>query len=456
MAPDGTKDAPSSQQRPAPADLRSLHLWHLQPVRDLLVIAAVAGTVYAGYAMRTVTVPLLVALALAYLFEPIVSRVASWRRMNRPLAVGLILSGLGLGMAIALLVLVPLSVGQALSFGESLRSGRYDTAISRVVALMPDEYREDVRAWTDKVVHPSSRSEPRTEPHTESRDAAPHVEPDGHKPAPAEAAPSTQSPAAEPAPSRAATEEPPTILSEVTLDNPLIALIGTGSREVYLFLLKVLQIGLVIFLIPFYFYYFSVYWPSILGFFSMLIPDDRREKVLGIVQEMDRAVAGFVRGRIVIAVIMGVLMAIGWQICGVPYGIVLGILAGAFSIVPYLGGIALPCAIGLLVADQFSMEESARMSLWAMLLWPSLVFVLVQTLEGYVLTPVIAGKATNLDPVTIVVAILAGGSVAGVYGMLLAIPIAACGKIAAKRLLLPRITEWARGRASDPLPLDRR
>jgi len=459
MAPDGTKDAPSSQQPSAPADLRSLHLWHLQPVRDLLVIAAVAGTVYAGYAMRTVTVPLLVALALAYLFEPIVSRVASWRRMNRPLAVGFILSGLGLGMALALLVLVPLSVGQALSFGESLRSGRYDTAISRVVALMPDEYREDVRVWTEKVVHPSSRNEARNEP---------RVEPDGNKPAPegtspapaptrpAESPANTQPPAAEPAPPRSASEEPQTALSEVTLDNPLIALIGTGSREVYLFLLKVLQIGLVIFLIPFYFYYFSVYWPSILGFFSMLIPDDRREKVLGIVQEMDRAVAGFVRGRIVIAVIMGVLMAIGWQICGVPYGIVLGILAGAFSIVPYLGGITLPFAIGLLVADQFSMEESARMSLWAMLLWPSLVFVLVQTLEGYVLTPVIAGKATNLDPVTIVVAILAGGSVAGVYGMLLAIPIAACGKIAAKRLLLPRITEWARGRASDPLPLDRR
>ena len=72
------------------------------------------------------------------------------------------------------------------------------------------------------------------------------------------------------------------------------------------------------------------------------------------------------------------------------------------------------------------------------------------------LTPIIAGKATNLDPVTIVVAILAGGSVAGVYGMLLAIPIAACGKIAAKRLLLPRISDWARGRAPDPLPIDRR
>ena len=93
------------------------------------------------------------------------------------------------------------------------------------------------------------------------------------------------------------------------------------------------------------------------------------------------------------------------------------------------------------------------MSIIAMLLWPTAVFIVVQTIEGYLLTPIIAGKATNLDPVTIVVAILAGGSVAGVYGMLLAIPIAACGKIAAKRMLLPRVKAWARGDVADPLPL---
>jgi hypothetical protein len=185
----------------------------------------------------------------------------------------------------------------------------------------------------------------------------------------------------------------------------------------------------------------------------MFVPDDRREGVFEIAREMDRAVAGFVRGRIVICSIMGVMFAMGWQICGVPYGIALGLMTGAFSIVPYLGGIGLPFAVGLLVVDQFGLEEGARMAVWGMLLWPTVVFVVVQTVEGYVLTPIIAGKATNLDPVTIVVAILAGGSVAGVYGMLLAIPLAACGKIAAKRLLLPRITEWARGRAPDPLPL---
>ena len=169
---------------------------------------------------------------------------------------------------------------------------------------------------------------------------------------------------------------------------------------------------------------------------------------------MDRAVAGFVRGRIVICLLMGVMFAIGWQVCGVPYAIALGLLTGILSIVPYLGGVGVPLAVGLLVVDQFGMPPEARMAIWGMLAWPVLVFVIVQTIEGYLLTPVIAGKATNLDPVTIVVAILAGGSVAGVYGMLLAIPAAACGKIAIKRVVLPRLIEFARGRVSDPLPIE--
>ena len=70
------------------------------------------------------------------------------------------------------------------------------------------------------------------------------------------------------------------------------------------------------------------------------------------------------------------------------------------------------------------------------------------------LTPLIAGKATNLDPVTIFVAVLAGGSVLGAYGMLLAIPIAACVKILIQESVLPNVRKWARGEADDPLPFD--
>jgi len=399
-----------------------MHLWQMQPVRDVLVIAAVAGTIYAGYAMRTVTVPLLVALALAYLFEPVVSRLSRWRFMSRPLAVTLILGALGVLVAAVVGIVAPIAVGQALSFAENLRSGAYDKPIERVVELVPAEYRTEVREWKERIIHPGAvRAE---EP------------PPAGEPAAGEVVPRAKDP------------------QRAWIDSSVLSIVGSGSARVYSIGLALLQLGLIAFLIPFYFYYFSVYWPNIVAFFAALVPDDRRDSVGGIVSEMDRAVAGFVRGRIVICVIMGVLFAIGWQLCGVPYGIALGLVTGVLSIVPYLGGIGVPAAIGLLAVDQFSLDDAQRMSLLAIALWPTAVFIIVQTVEGYVLTPIIAGKATNLDPVTIVVAILAGGSIAGVYGMLLAIPAAACGKIAAKRLLLPRISDWARGRARDPLPID--
>ena len=85
---------------------------------------------------------------------------------------------------------------------------------------------------------------------------------------------------------------------------------------------------------------------------------------------------------------------------------------------------------------------------------PAAVFALVSAIEGWVLLPLIAGRATRLDPVTIVVAVLAGGALLGVYGMLLAIPLAACLKILVIRVVLPRLRAWTRGDVADPLPID--
>ena len=174
----------------------------------------------------------------------------------------------------------------------------------------------------------------------------------------------------------------------------------------------------------------------------------------GLLGKMDAAVAGFVRGRIVIAFIMASLLATGWMIVGVPYAIVLGIAVGVFCAVPFLGLIGIPLTVGLLFLDQLGVDESQRMAWWGVILWPVLVFAIVQALDGWVLTPMIAGKATNLDPVTIFVAVLAGGSVLGAYGMLLAIPVAACIKILIQESLLPNVHAWARGEADDPLPFD--
>ncbi len=211
--------------------------------------------------------------------------------------------------------------------------------------------------------------------------------------------------------------------------------------------------GLLAFLIPFYFFFFSVSYPTVLAFAKGLIPVAHRSHTLRLLGQMDNAVAGFVRGRMVISGIVGVVFAIGWLVCGVPYSIVLGVIVGVFNLVPYLSGIGLPVAIGLLAFEQLGLPPEARMGWIWVIAGPSIVFAIGQALDGYVLTPLIAGKATDLDPVTILVAVLAGGSIAGFYGMLLAIPVMACLKILFREVLLPKIKKWTRGEAADPLPI---
>ena len=70
------------------------------------------------------------------------------------------------------------------------------------------------------------------------------------------------------------------------------------------------------------------------------------------------------------------------------------------------------------------------------------------------LIPVIAGRATDLGPVSIFVAVLAGAALAGVYGMLLSIPVAACLKIYGREVIMPRVKAWSSGEADDLLPLN--
>ena len=217
---------------------------------------------------------------------------------------------------------------------------------------------------------------------------------------------------------------------------------------------SVIRFGILAVLIPFYFFFFSLWFPDVVSFAKSIIPDDGRADIESLLTKMDAAVAGFVRGRIVIAAIMGGVLAVGWMIVGVPYAILLGIGVGVLCAVPFLGLVGIPLSVGLLFLEQLGLSEESRIVWWGIIVWPTLVFAFVQALDGWVLTPLIAGKATNLDPVTIFVAVLAGGSVLGAYGMLLAVPIAACIKITIQEIVLPNIRAWAQGEANDPLPFE--
>jgi predicted PurR-regulated permease PerM len=414
-----------------------LHLWQIQAVRDVLVAAAVVGLIWIGYALRAVTVPLLVALLLAYLFEPVIEwlcRHPRWK-LTRFRAVTLLLVALGGAVLVALAATMPLVVGQTIHLKDYVGRGELREDVAKITSSMPDAIRADYEGFL--------RLLPGAAP-----EAQPHA-----APVPADAAPAGLTEEAVRAIVAGEVQRRQQAADETGPDWMVVA--REGANTLLNVLGGILQIGLVTFLVPFYFFFFSLWYPSVVRFGRGLVPRRNKQRILELIRKMDVVVSGFVRGRITISFIMGVLLAFGWLLCGVPHAIPLGLLVGIFCAVPYLGVVGIPLAVGFDVFQEFGEREAWGMWLLWTILWPTVVFSIVQVIEGYVLTPMIAGKVTNLDPVTIIVAVLAGGSVLGVYGMLLAIPAAACGKILFMEVLLPRIQAWTRGEVADPLPIKR-
>ena len=392
-------------------DITKLHLWQIQWVRDVLLLLIGVFTVWLGYAMRDITVPLLVALLLAYLFEPLISFLADNPKfpLGRIPVISGILLLLTAGLLLILALTVPMVISQTSSLVHEVQDGHLRTKLEQLnTSIVPTDIQEEV-----------SQSLSFLPAENPNQTASANV-------------------------TQAVNQDTPDLFSFAkTTGSVALGIAG-----------KIFSFVILVVLIPFYFFFFSLWFPEVVKFARGIVPDKGKEETFDLLAKMDAAVAGFVRGRIVIACIMGAILAVGWLIVGVPYAILLGIGIGILCAVPFLGLIGIPISVGLLFLNQLGLPEAERMVWWGILLWPTLVFGFVQALDGWVLTPLIAGKATNLDPVTIFVAVLAGGSVLGAYGMLLAIPVAACVKILIQERLLPKIHAWTRGEADDPLPFD--
>lgn len=483
---------PTNVSPPAPpSPWTRLHLWQIQAIRDVLVVAVVIAIVWLGYAMRAVTTPLLVALGLAYLFEPVIAWITRRWSISRATVVISVLLVLGGGVAVALAFTTPLAIRQTASLVRDARDGKITRALNRAEQQLPDFLRTPFQGMLEsfglaptagdgiapveqlpKALGASDSPATGSESGEQKKPDQPAVLPgaapklDAASKLGADGVDATSTLVQEAAVVGAEDQHIRRIVREElglhgatggsssAFDaGKLMSLLRGGLDTAGTVLGAVVGVGLLAFLIPFYFFFFSVSYPTVLGFFDSLIPRRNRDRTLELLRKMDGAVAGFVRGRLVISAIVGTIMSVGWFICGVPYSIVLGIVVGIFNLVPYLAGIGWPIAVGLLAVEQLTLPPDQRMSWLWVVVGPSIVFILAQTLDGYVLTPLIAGKATDLDPVTIVVAVIAGGSIAGVYGMLLAIPVAACAKILIREVLLPQVKKWLEGRASDPLPM---
>ncbi len=180
-------------------------------------------------------------------------------------------------------------------------------------------------------------------------------------------------------------------------------------------------------IVPLFTFYFLNDYPKITGWFASLIPPRHREKTNGILKDVDGVLAGFLRGQLTICAILAVVYSILLSVVGVPAGITIGIIAGLFNLVPYLG-----TATGLLLSCLFILLEG---SAWTGYLAVGLIFVGVSTADGLFLTPRVLGKKLGLAPVAVILAVLAFGEVFGFLGVLIAVPVTAIGKVLGKRAL---------------------
>jgi predicted PurR-regulated permease PerM len=193
------------------------------------------------------------------------------------------------------------------------------------------------------------------------------------------------------------------------------------------------------FVMPIYFA-FLIAAPTVrgedLGRMLPFLKAESRDTVVYLVTEFVGILVAFFRGQFVVALCQGILFAVGFSVVGLPHGLILGLLLGFLNIVPYLGNI-----IGLAVVIPLAWFHPTGGA--GMLAGVMVVFVLVQSIESYFLTPRIMGKTTGLHPLVIVFAILFWGTAfSGLIGMVLAIPLTAFLVVFWRLLRTRYIREW--------------
>jgi predicted PurR-regulated permease PerM len=168
-------------------------------------------------------------------------------------------------------------------------------------------------------------------------------------------------------------------------------------------------------------------WDSFIARLEDLLPRERHEQVMTFAREYDDLLGRYLRGQITVAVAMGALTALALWAWQFPYAFLIGGLVTVFSVVPYLG-----LLLSLLPAIAVALTSGA---VGYSLVKVAVVFGVVQTLEGTVISPRIVGDSVGLHPVWVVLALSAGGYYLGFVGLLLAVPIASGIKLVVVRLV---------------------
>ena len=193
---------------------------------------------------------------------------------------------------------------------------------------------------------------------------------------------------------------------------------------------NVLEVLLVLILGPLLALYLLIDLPQIQRDLLHLVPAQHQSEVRDVAGKVGRAVGGFFRGQLLVALIVGAMSALGFRLIGLDFWLVIGAVAGFFNLVPligpYIGG-AVGFAVGLVTGGL------------GLGLRAALVELVVQQIDNHVISPNVMKRTVNLHPVTVMLSLLAGGAVAGFWGVLLGVPVVAVTKIVAGHLWATRV-----------------
>lgn len=161
-----------------------------------------------------------------------------------------------------------------------------------------------------------------------------------------------------------------------------------------------------------------------------LTPPRHREEAVFVASAVATALGSFVRGQLLVAFIVGVASSIGLWLLGIPFWLIIGILAGILNLIPFAG----PVVGGALAAIVALLDGSVGKALLAIL-----VFTLIQQVDNHVITPLVQRARVQLSPMVIVLALIVGGSLAGLLGVLVAVPLTAAVRIVVGHLWRTRM-----------------
>lgn len=178
---------------------------------------------------------------------------------------------------------------------------------------------------------------------------------------------------------------------------------------------------------PFILFYLLKDGKQLAPYMTSFLPTKMRKPTLSILKEVNSQLSSYIRGQMTVAFAVAVMFIIGFSIIGLDYAITLGIIAGFLNLIPYLGSF-----LAMIPAVFLGIVGGP-----VLLIKVLIVFVIEQTIEGRVISPLVLGSQLSIHPVTILIVLLTSGKLFGIAGVILGIPVYAVLKV-----IITHIFEW--------------